>query len=811
MSKPDCGRCPLRMYWEDRGRWDDVKSETLGSGKKSTRSSTAIVSFSPSSRDSLFSRQEHALVSKAVKEAGFKNISIVPIVACQFPNSKEKEFLIQLTKSNKKRKDPIPSPVTCCAPRFADDMSGVDNLIPLGPLAIKHVMAGNPSLMKVRGGPAIQESKKILPTVSPSFAVFNPQWLAVFLSDTKKAKRHFDGELNWKDPEVLFDPTIAQVESFLSSMGRYVTYDVETDGIDPLTCNLRCIGIGSTDKVMIVPVLSIDGETRYYEPEEEIQLQSILREFFLDIEKVKVGHNAGYYDRMVIEQYLGVTPTPLLDTILLHKIAESEAPHSLGYVGSMFTDVPAWKAEHTALKAKTDAELYAYCATDVSVNAYLPGPLGRMADRRKQLHLYETDSKLQGLCVGMHRLGVRIDEPRRKQHKELIYSDLCKYLDVLRQNVSPTFNPNSVNQVQELLFRKWQLTPYNFTSMGEPSTDAATLRMLIGSPSLDEEQRYLLDCLRRYRKAAKLNNTYIDKFAPDAGVVQDGRVHADYNVHGTVTGRLSSSNPNFQNIPYLLRDMFIPDDGMVFVGADYDQLELRFASALAGARLYLDSFVEGTIDPHNLTGQMMFGDSFWSSQGAPDKPTSKGKGQFKRLRDLAKTICFSSLYGANPKKVHEILMKAEDKEGNLLYVDYTLQEVRLLHRKWMRSSPEFKSWWNIALKEWRRNGYIEERINGRRRYFYKEDFNAIVNYGVQAGGFSVVTNGMLGVMDEIKFNFDKRIGILNQLHDAILIQVPASDAEWVKEFVTETLTQQVETLGITFSAEAHIGSNWSEV
>ena len=208
---------------------------------------------------------------------------------------------------------------------------------------------------------------------------------------------------------------------------------------------------------------------------------------------------------------------------------------------------------------------------------------------------------------------------------------------------------------------------------------------------------------------------------------------------------------------------------------------------------------------------MMFGDSFWDAEGAPDSPLKKGKGQFKRLRDLAKTICFSSLYGANPKKVHEILMRAEDGDGNLLYVDYTLQEVRLLHRKWTRSSPEFKAWWNSCIKEWQRNGYVEEKIQGRRRYFYKEDFNAIVNYGVQAGGFAVVSKGMIGVLNEINFDFKKGIGIVNQLHDAIMLQVPASDAQWVKEFVTDTLTQNIESLGITFSAEAHIGANWSEV
>jgi DNA polymerase I-like protein with 3'-5' exonuclease and polymerase domains len=166
------------------------------------------------------------------------------------------------------------------------------------------------------------------------------------------------------------------------------------------------------------------------------------------------------------------------------------------------------------------------------------------------------------------------------------------------------------------------------------------------NPLADEEQREFLQALRFYRRAEKLLSTYIRKFAPTAGVVKDGYVYPDYNSHGTVTGRLSSSNPNFQNIPYNLRDMFIPPDGCVFVGADYDQLELRFAAALANAEHYLDAFEKKEIDPHNLTADLMFGELFWNAEGAPDTKMGKGKGQFKQLRNLAKTICFASLYGA---------------------------------------------------------------------------------------------------------------------------------------------------------------------
>tara|TARA_S200002703_G_scaffold12855_1_gene11380 strand:+ start:459 stop:1232 length:774 start_codon:yes stop_codon:yes gene_type:complete len=257
--------------------------------------------------------------------------------------------------------------------------------------------------------------------------------------------------------------------------------------------------------------------------------------------------------------------------------------------------------------------------------------------------------------------------------------------------------------------------------------------------------------------------------------------------------------------------MFVPAKGMVFVGADFDQLELRFAAALAGARHYLDAFEKKEIDPHNLTGDMMFGQRFWDTPGAPKKKIEKGKGQFKKLRDLAKTICFSSLYGASPPKVHEILMKAEDQDGNLLYANHTIRDVRALHRKWLRAAPEFKLWWDRELDNYRRDGYVEEPVTGRRRYFYEEDFNAIVNFPVQAGGFAIVAQGMLDMMQHLPFDFKQREGLVNQLHDAVLVQVKEAKADYAREVITKSLTRKVAGLPVTFSAEADVGYSWAEV
>ena len=118
--------------------------------------------------------------------------------------------------------------------------------------------------------------------------------------------------------------------------------------VESLTAGLRCIGIGTTDEVLMIGFLSVDGETRLYSAEDEDLLKRILQVVFTDKQWLKIGHNAGYFDRTVVEQHLHVTPEPLLDTLLLHKLAASEHRHRLGFVASMLLDVPSWKSISSA-------------------------------------------------------------------------------------------------------------------------------------------------------------------------------------------------------------------------------------------------------------------------------------------------------------------------------------------------------------------------------------------------------------------------------------------------------------------------------
>ena len=811
----NCAACPLRSYWERRGHWNPV-------GFEHNESDVLVLGDAPSKQDLANGRPFVDALGIAVMDSLEElkktrlDVDWGNLLGCRWPDDDPKVYLAQLQKRNRKRakkKEPaIINPVAACWPHVREELKRYQTVIPMGSYAAKAILEGNPRLEDVRGGPTLRGEQKVLPTYHPRLLQVQEHLREVFRSDIAKAFRYHRDALRWEDPKVYYQPTAEWARAwFERNRHEVLAYDVETDGIDSLTTGLRCIGIGTTDEVLMFGLQSVDGQAALYEPEEERKVRKLLAEVFTDKSILKSGHNAGYFDRTVIEQHLRVTPEPLVDTILMHKLGASEHRHRLGFVASMLLDVPAWKADHTGVTAQTDADLHAYCATDVAVTARILLPLRDKAKRRKQLHLYHIDAEIQDVCAGMHRLGMRVDEGRRAAHEQVQVTEAAQWLGAIHA-LQPNLNPNSHVQLRALLFDDWGLPPYEYTLAGEPSTGAASIRMLLVNPLVDEDQRALLRAVKRYRRAEKLLSTYLRKWAPGVGVVTpEGYVHPDYNAHGTVTGRLSSSNPNFQNVPYFLRDIFIPPPGCVYVGADYDQLELRFAAALSGAESYLDVFEKKLIDPHNLTADLMFGDAFWASEGAPSTRMGKGTGQFKRLRNLAKTICFASLYGAKPPKVHEIIGREEDDQGNMMYGDMDLRQVRTLHRKWLERAPEFKAWWRQTMQTLRRQGYIEECVLKRRRYFAQEDYNAVLNYGVQAGGFAVVAQGMIDlVQNHLPFDFGQGSGLVNQLHDAVLFAVPEGRAESAKAIITETLTRTVEGLPVTFTAEAEIGTSWKD-
>lgn len=794
----------------------------------------------------------------------------------------------------------VPTPIECCSPRLKNEVQKFRDFITLGGTAAKVVMNTTMNILALRGGMAELEptkglpARRVVPTLHPSFVLRAPRWSHVFRNDLHRAQRWFRGGLNWSPPQITYHPTAAWLETFLNRPGvPYWTYDLETDGIEPLTAKIRCVGIGTPEgEVALVGLLSRDGISRFYTSAEEARVIDVMKRFFLDESKVKVGHNSGSYDSNCLYAQWGVWPKPGLDTIMLHRLVESELPHGLGFVGSLYTDAPAWKTDREGRKlafdAESDEQLHEYCGTDVAVTARVVPQLFDAVRARGQTELIALDHQVQKICAEMHLVGMYVDQSKRLTFEKKYITEVGKRLEDLRAS-APTadFNPGSPHQIRKILFDQWGLvSPLDerdrYTASGDPATSDDVLRSLLTLQHLTDEQRNFVLKLRRYRKAQKLLGTYVVKLRPtnmqaelgwdddedfeDAelrkkygiertGIVdpRTGRMHPGYNAHVAVTGRLSSSKPiNAQNFPKGLRAMVTAAPGNVLIGADADQLELRIAASLWGAARYLRAF-DANADPHSSTALACFGERFMKAPGFPGGkwdgdlfiPDGTGKwgGEAKTFRDLAKRVQYASQYMATVETVHRVICQTETDNGDgttsLPYLHLTLREVREMHQAWLDGCPEFPRGWDREVNEWRKLSYLAEPITGRRRDFLDgENPNELVNFKIQGGAAGLMNKAIIELAERVPvFKWGRGTGIINQCHDALVLEVPADGAElrkknnpdtgkeesfwhvpegsipWrVMQDLNECMNQTHPALpGVRITAAADIGFSWKEV
>ena len=648
------------------------------------------------------------------------DIDLTHVVACSAgtqPNAWEK-MQKALDKENRRLLAQglpvLPDPITCCRPRLLTETDSYENILSLGRVAANSLTGKAQSIFALRGGPvwvdenygALLETplagdavpdgavRKVFPMFHPGFVQKSPGWRHVLHADLGKALRWFSGALRWTEPVRTFNPSPDALEAFLARPAPFWAYDLETDGIESLVCKVRSIAIAHPDlnaegralrpgqeeatrcEVMGLNILSGDGSTRYYEPADEVRILDILRAFFQDTTKTKVGHNAGYYDRQVVEQWIGVTPLPIIDTLFAARFRAPELPKGLKVVGSVLTDVDRWetteKGESLAFGQVDDWDRLAYNCTDSSVNARIVVPLFDAAEEagafrdlpealrpvgweNRRWDLHELDHATQDMCVNLHKIGVYIDQESRfkmeietrasvaKREKNL--SELARAVGVGKLDLKSAganddgdevagVKPGSADQIRDLLYEDWKLgIPPNmeardfYTMSGMPGTGDKVLRGHLAGGRLTKEQEAFIRELRLYRREKNkilgtvllpLNLTAHD---PKKGVVwhPDGRVRSTWNAHVTAPGRLSSSGPNLQNIGSRkgqgkLKTLFAAEPGHLLVGADLDQAHLRIAANYWKIPLLLECFTEGK-DPHNTLAYNVFGDKFKNADG----------------------------------------------------------------------------------------------------------------------------------------------------------------------------------------------------
>lgn len=364
-----CRICPLRGHTVVPGE-GPPPTERLATGM----SMIAVVGEAPGEQEE---RQGRPFVGpsgeeldRALRQAGLdrRKILVCNILACRPPGNDLELYMKSLgkkareeaaaqeaeeggdEKAQKKRKAEVKvvSPLDCCMPRFLNEVDGIQNFITLGKTATKMVTGQASGILSIRGGlmeleeTAETSRRRVMPTVHPAFVLRQQRWAHVFRSDVHRAAAWFQGRADWVPPNVTYNPTAAELDAFLSGL-EMITFDLETEGLECLTTRALCIGLGDEKNVMMVGLLGKDGFTEFYSPEEKQKVLAVIKKHMEDPDKPKVSHNGGYFDRLVLENNLGIHLKMNIDTILLHRSVESELPHNLGYLGSIYANAPAWK------------------------------------------------------------------------------------------------------------------------------------------------------------------------------------------------------------------------------------------------------------------------------------------------------------------------------------------------------------------------------------------------------------------------------------------------------------------------------------
>ncbi|WP_418764598.1 DNA polymerase I [Mailhella sp.] len=404
--------------------------------------------------------------------------------------------------------------------------------------------------------------------------------------------------------------------------------------------------------------------------------------------------------------------------------------------------------------------------------------------------LRDMEMPLIPVLASMEDAGITIDKNALKAFLDEVQTELDALTARIYKEAGQEFNIRSAQQIGEILFKKLGLAAAKSTKGGQASTSQAVLEKLSG-------QHPVVDALLEFRKLEKMRSTYLEPLPRLAG--PDSRIHTTFNQTATATGRLSSSNPNLQNIPVRgdlgrrMRACFTAGPGMKLISADYSQVELRVLAHYSQDPTLLAAFRNGE-DIHTRTAALLFDAD--PSQIGPDQ------------RRRAKTINFGLIYGMGARKLGQDL-------------GIPLSEARMFIERYFTRFAHIKEFFDSVEKEARGNGYVTT-LSGRRRPLpdmlsQSGQARALaerqaVNTLIQGSAADLIKFAMLAVYNDADLRRMKARMLL-QIHDELIVEVPEKDAEAaavrLAALMTDTSAWGVE-LRVPLVADAGIGRNWGE-
>lgn len=568
-------------------------------------------------------------------------------------------------------------------------------------------------------------------------------------------------------------------------------FDTETTGLNPHEAEL--VGISFA---------VVQGQAYYIAvPESYIETLALLAEFkdvFENPEILKIGHNLKY-DITILRYYDIDVNGALFDTMIAHYLLEPDQRHNMDFLSVRYLSYTPVSIEsligkkgkgQLSMRSLPPAEVKDYACEDADVTLKLLGVLKPLLQKDGLSDLFQNiEMPLVPVLVSMESEGVKLDVRALDEYSLELAQEISELEKEIYTLSGRSFNLNSPKQLGEVLFDEMKLVEKpKKTATGQYSTGEEILQKLAGKhPVIDK----MLD----YRSLSKLKSTYVDAL-PLLVSPRTGRLHTSYNQTVTVTGRLSSTNPNLQNIPIRtdkgreIRRAFIPrSDDHVLVSADYSQIELRIIASLSGDSAMIEDFSMGK-DIHTATASRIYGitDSEVNSE----------------MRRKAKMVNFGIIYGISAFGLSERMRIPRHEAAEII-------------EQYFRMYPGIRTFMDQAIEKARENGYVET-IMGRRRYLPEihsanvqmrqfAERNAI-NAPIQGSAADLIKIAMVKMHQSFLQSAFKSRMIL-QVHDELVFDVLKSEEEHVRAVIRDIMENAVH-LNVPLVIEMSSGRNWLE-
>ncbi|MFT3751464.1 MAG: DNA polymerase I [Paludibacter sp.] len=573
-------------------------------------------------------------------------------------------------------------------------------------------------------------------------------------------------------------------------MQKSFCFDTETTGLDMFSSDL--VGMSFCFKA---------GEAYYVSlPVDKEEARHVVHEFKVIFESEhieKIGQNIKF-DLLMLSQYGIQLKGKLFDTMIAHYLVQPELRHGMDYLAEIylkyrtihFEDLMTGKGKNQLDIRAVDINLLCdYAAEDADITFKLKQVLEKeLKDNSLEKLFYEVEMPLLKVLATMERTGVRIDSEALRQSSEILTDEMLKLEKEIHEMAGYEFNVSSPAQVGEILFDRLKLDDKaKKTKTGQYSTAEDVLEKI-------RSKHPIIGKILDYRGLKKLLSTYIDALPQMINPVTS-KVHTSYNQTVAATGRLSSTNPNLQNIPIRdaqgkeIRKAFIPDEDSIFLSADYSQIELRIMAHLSGDANMMEAFNSGH-DIHTATAAKIY-------KVPLNEVTSD-------MRRKAKTANFGIIYGISVFGLSDRLSipRVEAKE---------------LIDGYFATYPSVKKYMDNAIQRAKEQGYVETLL-GRKRFL--PDINSqnsvvrgfaernAINAPIQGTAADIIKIAMVRIQNRLEKE-QLQAKMTMQVHDELNFTVPKNELDSVRAVVVEEMQQAIQ-LRVPLIADCGVGSNWLE-